>query len=96
MRKIIFLFTLFVLLVGCTPTVAKTQPPSNPNKIAGLEDQLQNLTDQIIGKMDQSGRQKIAIIEFSNLDGNVTELTICENILSILVSFIYSFLCLLP
>jgi len=73
MRKIIFLFTLFILLVGCTPTVAKTQPPKNPNKIAGLEDQLQNLTDQIIGKMDQSGRQKIAIIEFSNLDGQITE-----------------------
>jgi len=73
MRKIIFLFTLIILLVGCTPTVAKTQSPKNPNKIAGLENQLQNLTDQIIGKMDQSGRQKIAIIEFSNLDGNVTE-----------------------
>lgn len=73
MRKIVFLFTIFVLLAGCTPTVAKTQPPRNPNKIASLEDQLQNLTDQIIGKMDQSGRQKIAIIEFSNLDGQVTE-----------------------
>jgi hypothetical protein len=74
----IFLF-IFYLGWGCAgaPRKAKTDTPPQPVKMetAGnsLNMQLDNLTGQIVTSLSQKQKSKIAVIEFSNLQGRVTE-----------------------
>ena len=64
MKSIIFFIISFILLY---PSTIHSQ---------ALEDGIKSLTKQIISGMSSGNKQKIAIIEFSDLDGRVTELGI--------------------
>jgi len=71
-RKVVVIFILAILISACGPatkTVALQKPTG-----ATLDDQMGNLTNQIITSFNQSNVQKIAIIEFADLEGNVTQL----------------------
>ena len=71
MRKIFWIVLVLIFLVGCVG--AKDKSPTQVKKIPTLDEQLDNLTNQIISSMDEEGKKTIAIIEFSNLDGEITE-----------------------
>jgi curli biogenesis system outer membrane secretion channel CsgG len=62
---------LMLILIACVPS--KTQGVKEPSH-ASLDEQMNNLTAQIISSFNQSNVQKIAIIEFADLEGNVTQL----------------------
>jgi TolB-like protein len=64
----IFLLSLF----SCLP-IAKTQGVAKPKEVS-IDEQMNQLTAQIIASFNQSNVQKIAVIEFADLEGNVTQL----------------------
>ncbi len=66
------IFVLALLISACGP-VTKTAALQKPAG-ATLDDQMGKLTNQIISSFNQSEVQKIAIIEFADLEGNVTQL----------------------
>jgi curli biogenesis system outer membrane secretion channel CsgG len=74
MRAIKFLMfvLIFLLLSACGP-VTKTSILQKPSGDT-LDDQMNRLTSQIISSFNQSNVQKIAVIEFADLEGNVTQL----------------------
>ena len=70
--KFLVLILAFLLLSACGPAT-KTSILQKPSG-ATLDDQMNRLTSQIISSFNQSNVQKIAIIEFADLEGNVTQL----------------------
>jgi len=44
------------------------------NASADIESGIQNLADQIVENLNANNKKKVAVVEFSNLDGKVTEL----------------------
>jgi len=60
------------------PNAFKPQPatqPVIPDKMSSrLDDQLKNLSDQIVKELDEGKKAKVAIIEFSDLGGEVSNL----------------------
>jgi len=70
--KFLILFLVFLLLSACGPAT-KTSILQKPSG-ATLDDQMNLLTSQIISSFNQSNVQKIAVIEFADLEGNVTQL----------------------
>lgn len=67
---------LLIFIISC----AKQSPPLNYNSTVAdknIEDELdiklEDLANQIVNSMLEGGKSKIAVIEFSDLDGNVTE-----------------------
>jgi curli biogenesis system outer membrane secretion channel CsgG len=70
--KLLIIALLFSLLTACGPAT-KTSILQKPSG-ATLDDQMNLLTSQIISSFNQSNVQKIAVIEFANLEGNVTQL----------------------
>ncbi|NQT65292.1 MAG: hypothetical protein HQ554_03835 [FCB group bacterium] len=74
MRVIRFFVFVFIIIVlaACSPTTT-TSVVQDPAKIT-LDNQMSKLTSQIISSFNQSDVQKIAIIEFADLEGNVTQL----------------------
>ena len=81
----ILLVLVFTFLIsGCSPQqksmpVDIKQQPTQVEKIDlsgndeySLDAQLDNLTDQIVKSLAEKGKSKIAVIEFSDLDGNIT------------------------
>lgn len=86
MRRILFLIIFVVILLSSCAQHQQTIPihqksnfeptfQENEQNIPdnSLNSQLLNLTDQIIANLSQESKSKIAIIEFSDLNGNVTE-----------------------
>ncbi len=77
MRKIIFLMMILVFLFGCVfMNKPKEVEKSNIKPVQyqpTLEDQLDELTAQIILSLSQEKKSKIAIIEFPDLQGNITQ-----------------------
>lgn len=71
MKKIFWIILVLFFLVGCIG--AKDKSLTQVKKIPTLDEQLDSLTNQIISSMDEEGKKTIAIIEFSNLDGEITE-----------------------
>ena len=71
-KKVVVIFVLALLISACGP-VTKTAALQKPAG-ATLDDQMGKLTNQIISSFNQSEVQKIAIIEFADLEGNVTQL----------------------
>ena len=74
------IFTLFVafLIFGCAGqqqnlSTNNQQQTSQPVVDYSLDSQLDNLTNQIVESLTQKQKSKIAVIEFSDLDGNITE-----------------------
>ena len=67
--KKVGIFILLILMVGCAAQKAQI---SDSSPIT-LDSQLQELTDQIVLSLSQQQKSKIAIIEFSDLNGNVTQ-----------------------
>lgn len=72
--KYTLLFFLFLLIQSCSNKVKTID--FIEDKPVTLNQQLQNLTNQIISSFKKSDISKIAIIEFADLDGNVTNLGI--------------------
>ena len=67
-----FIFVSIITLTACGPVTTTTQI-QEPEKIT-LENQMSKLTSQIISSFKESNLKKIAIIEFADLNGNVTNL----------------------
>jgi len=72
------LFIVFVVILNFLfITSCSSQRPLIKQKVSTtqntLDTQLQNLTDQIVISLSQKQKSKIAIIEFSNLQGTVTK-----------------------
>ena len=59
-------------LISCLPTSKPQQVEKQ--KSSNLDQQMSNLTSQIISSFNQSNVRKIAVIEFADLEGNVTQL----------------------
>lgn len=80
MKRYRLLFTLLVLTFSCS----SSQPPINhlqqdipaqpPGESGSLDSQLGALTQQIVSSLSQEKKSRIAVIEFSNLQGQITEL----------------------
>lgn len=68
-RSLILGVAILFLFSGCT-----TVKNSFQKKPATLDDQLQVLSDQIVNSLSEKNKSKIAVIEFSNLDGSVSKL----------------------
>lgn len=62
-------FSLMLLLMSCAST--QNQMPSSEPK--SLEVQLANLTDQIVVSLSQKQKSKIAVVEFSDINGETTQ-----------------------
>ena len=75
MRKGLFFLIFFVfLLCGCATqqqNIVQEKKPVIPDN--SLDSQLANLTNQIVESLSQESKSKIAVIEFSDLNGNITE-----------------------
>ncbi len=67
-----FIFVLIITLSACGPVTTTTQI-QEPEKIT-LDNQMGKLTSQIISSFKESKLKKIAVIEFADLNGNVTNL----------------------
>ena len=70
MKQLSMFLLVLALMVSCTMPGGTQKQKSD----ATLEQQLQDLTDQIVLSLSQQQKSKIAVIEFSNLEGNVTQL----------------------
>ncbi|MDP8202723.1 MAG: hypothetical protein P9M11_11370, partial [Candidatus Tenebribacter burtonii] len=68
--KFSILVLIFIVLTACLST-AKTTITEKPKKLT-LDDQMNKLTGQIISSFKESKIKKIAVIEFADLNGNVT------------------------
>lgn len=70
LRNLIMVVSLFagLLLGGCASSKKQTQDVSN------LDAQLDDLVKQIVLSLSQNQKTKIAVIEFSDIQGNVTNL----------------------
>lgn len=66
-----FLLFFFLLVTGCVSTAQKANDQEERSR--QLDKALNGLTSQIVKSIRGTGRKKIAIIEFSDLDGNVTQ-----------------------
>ncbi len=68
---------LAIFLGGCAGPQKKVVPPKPvskaPARIGDLDSKLTDLTNQIINSLTETRRSRIAIIEFSDLEGNITE-----------------------
>jgi len=66
-----------IFLAGCAAPQKKLLTPKPitgaPTRIRDLDSKLTDLTSQIINSLTETERTRIAIIEFSDLDGNITE-----------------------
>ncbi|MBN1408799.1 MAG: hypothetical protein JW956_13465 [Calditrichaceae bacterium] len=63
------LFVMFLFIAAC----GSQQQTVIKSKSTTLDSQLEDLTDQIVLTLSQQQKSKIAVIEFSNLDGKITE-----------------------
>ena len=54
-------------------TAVKQYKLKSTVETSDLNSKLSNLTNQVVNSMTESKKTKIAVIEFSDLDGNVTE-----------------------
>lgn len=72
--KYTLLFFLFLVILSCS-NIVKTIDVIEDKPVT-LDQQLQNLTNQIISSFKESEISKIAIIEFADLNGNITNLGI--------------------
>lgn len=70
-RFFVFVFIIFILM-ACGPATTTTIV-QEPAKIT-LDNQMSKLTSQIISSFKESKIRKIAVIEFADLNGNVTNL----------------------
>lgn len=73
--KVYLLFAIvlhFLFISNCASQKPMKKQKVNVNQNT-LDGQLQNLTDQIVLSLSQKQKSKIAVIEFSNLQGNVTK-----------------------
>ncbi|MEA2096224.1 MAG: FlgO family outer membrane protein [Candidatus Cloacimonadota bacterium] len=66
------LVLIVIILTACGPATTTTSV-QEPAKIT-LDNQMSKLTTQIISSFNQSSANKIAVIEFADLEGNVTQL----------------------
>ena len=80
MRKFLFLLIFFAFLLCSCATQQQTIPITSTfqeNKQIilnnSLDLQLENLTNQIVESLSHESKSKIAVIEFSDLNGNITE-----------------------
>ncbi|MCF7792827.1 MAG: CsgG/HfaB family protein [Candidatus Cloacimonetes bacterium] len=70
--KFILLLSLVLFIVSCGPDYKPKEV--RKENVPTLDKQLNNLTSQIIASFNQSNVSKIAVIEFADLEGNVTQL----------------------
>lgn len=68
--KIVLFFLSAMLILSCVPM----SKPENVQKGSSLDQKINNLTSQIISSFNQSNVRKIAVIEFADLEGNITQL----------------------
>jgi len=86
MRKFLFLLIFVAFLFSSCATQQKTIPIIPEPQVEtivqekkqnipdnSLDSQLANLTNQIVESLSQESKSKIAVIEFSDLNGNITE-----------------------
>ena len=86
MKKIVFLLIFFTFLFCSCATQQKTIPVIPTPQIEtidqekkqvipynSLDSQLENLTNQIVESLSHESKSKIAVVEFSDLNGNITE-----------------------
>lgn len=67
-KLFIILYPIYLILVSCSPSLELQE-----NADYSFEQQLNNLTNQIVESLTQNRIFKIAIIEFSDLNGNISE-----------------------
>jgi len=73
MRILLYLLgaATFILFSGCVQQ--QQNMPGQAVYSYSLDSQLDNLSNQIVDSLTQKQKSKIAVIEFSDLDGNITE-----------------------
>jgi len=68
---------LLLILTSCATTqkqpIVKAETIEKPEITNNLDNSLSDLTKQITNSITEDGKKKIAVIEFSDLDGNVTQ-----------------------
>ncbi len=68
---------ILLLLTTCATnqkqSIAKIETIEKPEITNNLDNSLSDLTTQIINSITEDGKKKIAVIEFSDLEGNVTQ-----------------------
>ncbi len=73
----LFPIVLLLIFLSCATTnrqpIAKTETFEKPEITNNLDNSLSELTTQIINSITEDGKKKIAVIEFSDLEGNVTQ-----------------------
>lgn len=80
MKPYLLLLIFFGLLFSCSssqPPISHLQqdiPAQPPGNNGSLDSQLGILTQQIVSSLSQEKKSRIAVIEFSNLQGQITEL----------------------
>ena len=63
------IITLLIFLIGCSSSIKKKDfPPPT------LDSKLDDLVSQIVTSLSQNQKSKVAVIEFSDIQGNVTNL----------------------
>lgn len=64
----------FLTLIGCATIKQQTAAKSDTAQISGLtlDDALDDLTTQIVNSMTEAEKKKVAVTEFSDLEGKVT------------------------
>ncbi len=70
--KIIFLLSCVFLIISCGPAYKPQEV--RKQEASTMDQQMNNLTSQIISSFNQSNVRKIAVIEFADLEGKVTQL----------------------
>ena len=73
----LIIIVLLLLLTSCATTqkqpIAKIETIEEPKITNSLDNSLSDLTTQITNSITEEGKKKIAVIEFSDLEGNVTQ-----------------------
>ena len=73
----LIIIVLLLLLTSCATTqkqpIVEIETFEKPEIIDNLDNSLSDLTTQIINSITEDRKKKIAVIEFSDLDGNVTQ-----------------------
>jgi len=73
----LIIIVLLLLLTSCATTqkqpIVKIETIEKPEITNNLDNSLSDLTTQITNSITEDGKKKIAVIEFSDLEGNVTQ-----------------------
>ncbi|MCD4818003.1 MAG: CsgG/HfaB family protein [Candidatus Cloacimonetes bacterium] len=76
-NRMLLILLIITLIIGCSSQQKNIDPIKSENEpeniVLSLDSQLDDLTRQIVNSLSQENKSKIAVMEFSDLNGNITE-----------------------